>query len=70
MSVCVEAERGERLATDNPENTLIHSDFHTINHRIMLDRRQSGVHRSTRQRQMPNNTQAGRRAGLRLVRAK
>lgn len=49
MSVCVEAQRGERLATDNPENTLIHSDFHTINHRIMLDRRQSGVHQSTRQ---------------------
>lgn len=34
MSVHVTAERGERLATDNPENIFIRSDFHTINHGI------------------------------------
>lgn len=47
MSVCVEAERGECLATDNPKNTFIHSDFHTINHGIIPDRRQSSIHRNT-----------------------
>lgn len=47
MSVCVEAERGECLATDNPKNTFIHSDFHTINHGIISDRRQSSIHRNT-----------------------
>lgn len=34
MSVHVPPERGERLATDNPENVFIRSDFHTINRGI------------------------------------
>lgn len=41
MSVCVEVERGDCLVTDNPENTFIHSDFHTINHGIIVDCHQS-----------------------------
>lgn len=43
MSVCVAAEQGECLVTDNPKNTFIHSDFHTVNHGIILDHRQSSI---------------------------
>lgn len=54
MSVCVEAERGECLVTDNPENTFIHSNFHTINHSFTLDCGQSKINWSVHQWMRPD----------------